>query len=46
MPIMNCRINNRKGFKFGKSGKCYRNKSQALKQMRAIKANQGKKSGK
>jgi hypothetical protein len=38
MPIMKCKG----GWKFGKNGKCYKTKAQALKQMRAIKASQSR----
>lgn len=37
MPIQRCTLKNRKkGWKFGKSGKCYSNKKDALKQMKAM----------
>ena len=39
MPI----IKTKKGYKFGSKGKVYKKRSDALKQMRAIKANQNKK---
>lgn len=38
MPI----IKTKSGYKFGKSGKEYKTKQKALKQMRAIKSNQKK----
>ncbi len=52
MPLMKCTENGKPGYKWGESGKCYtytpgneisRNnaKEKALKQARAIKANQG-----
>ena len=34
-----CSIKGKPGYKYGDSGKCYRQKNKALKQMRAIKAN-------
>lgn len=39
MPI----IKTKSGFKFGKSGKVFPTRAQAVKQGQAIKANQGKK---
>lgn len=40
MPIKSCRVTKtKKGFKFGKSGKCYPSKKKAIKQMRAIEFN-------
>ena len=44
MPIMKCG-KNKKGFKFGKSGKCYIGKDarkKALRQGRAIKSSQAR----
>lgn len=43
MPIQKCYINGKSGFKYGSTGKCYRSKSKALRQMRAIKASQNRK---
>lgn len=45
MPIQKCTSNGKSGQKYGQSGKCYTGsnaKSKAIKQMKAIKANQGK----
>jgi len=42
MPLMRCTINGKKGWKWGKSGKCYLSKAKAAKQGRAIKASQSK----
>jgi hypothetical protein len=43
MPIMKCTLpNGKSGYKFGKSGKCYPTKEEALRQMRAIKHQQSK----
>jgi len=40
MPIMRCRLKSGKqGYKWGSSGKCFPTREQALRQMRAIKAN-------
>ena len=39
---MRCKIGKSKGYKWGKSGKCYRSRKKALKQMRAIKASQSR----
>jgi len=40
---MRCKLPNGKlGYKWGKSGKCYPTKKQALEQARAIKASQAK----
>lgn len=39
MPIERCGKNN-EGYRWGNSGKCYDNKEDALKQMRAIKVSQ------
>lgn len=40
MPIKRCTLpNGKRGYKWGDKGKCYPTKEQALKQMRAIKAN-------
>lgn len=41
MPIKRCG-SSKKGFKWGKSGKCYNSKKKALKQGVAILINQGK----
>ena len=41
MPVMKCKSNNKQGWKFGKSGKCYTGKSgksKAKKQGKAIEA--------
>jgi len=39
MPIQRCTLKTgKKGWKWGKSGKCYRTKEAAKKQMRAIYA--------
>lgn len=46
MPIQPCKINGKKGLKYGVKGKCYTGKSakkKALRQMRAIKVSQSKK---
>jgi hypothetical protein len=46
MPIKRCQRDNKKGYKWGSSGKCYvgpEAKEKALKQMRAIKSSQSKK---
>jgi len=46
MPLMKCTKDGKSGWKYGKSGTCYTGKGareKALKQMRAIKANQNKK---
>lgn len=43
MPLMRCTSKGKSGWKWGKSGKCYTGpgaKKKALRQMRAIKANQ------
>ena len=46
MPIKRCTLKGgKKGWKWGDSGKCYSNKSQAEKQARAIYASGYKKSG-
>jgi len=38
MPIKRCSLpGGGKGYKYGDSGKCYKSREQALKQMRAIK---------
>jgi len=43
MPIQRCNLKSgKKGWKWGKSGKCYPTRERALKQMRAIKASQHK----
>ena len=39
MPIQRCTLGSTKGWKWGKSGKCYKSREKALKQMRAIMAN-------
>ena len=39
MPIQECTLKNgKKGWKYGKSGKCYANKSDAERQKKAIHA--------
>ena len=46
MPIQKCQKDKKKGFKFGKKGKCYTGRGaedKAKKQGRAIKRNQNKK---
>lgn len=41
MPIKRCTLpEGGSGFKYGNSGKCYKNREDALKQMRAIKQQQ------
>lgn len=40
MPIKRCG-SNRKGYKFGRTGKCYPSKKKAIKQMVAIKIKTG-----
>jgi len=45
MPIKRCQKNNRQGWKYGDSGKCYTGqnaKKKAKRQARAIKASQGR----
>lgn len=45
MPIKKCSSGGKSGKKYGDSGKCYTGKSansKALKQMKAIKANQSR----
>jgi len=42
MPVEKCKG----GYRWGKSGKCYKTKAEALKQGRAIKASQAKRKGK
>ena len=45
MPIQKCQRNKKKGWKFGKSGKCYTGKNakeKAKRQGRAIKSSQNK----
>lgn len=39
MPIQRCAKKGKRGWRWGRSGKCYPNKAKALQQMRAIKAN-------
>ena len=49
MPIKSCKTKTGKsGFKYGDSGKCYSERSKAVKQAQAIKASQtrAKKKGK
>lgn len=36
MPIQRCQFKGRKGWKWGRSGKCYASKSRAQRQKRAI----------
>ena len=44
MPMMKCKTSQGKsGTKYGNSGKCYTQKSKAVKQMKAIKASQARK---
>ena len=44
MPIKKCKTTTGKsGYKYGDSGKCYTQRSKAVKQARAIKASQSKK---
>ena len=41
MPIMSCTLpNGKKGFKYGKDGKCYADRNKAVRQAAAIKASQ------
>lgn len=43
MPIKNCKTSKGKsGYKYGESGKCYSDRSRAVKQAKAIKASQAK----
>lgn len=42
MPLKRCQTNNKKGWKWGDSGKCYLSKQKALKQGRAIEASKRK----
>lgn len=42
MPIIPCQINNKRGYKYGKTGKCYPTRNQALKQAKAIKVSQAR----
>lgn len=45
MPVMKCQCKKRKGYKFGRSGKCYTGKGalkKAKRQGRAIKASQSR----
>jgi hypothetical protein len=43
MPIQRCTLKGgKKGWKWGSSGKCYPNKSQAERQMRAIHASKSR----
>lgn len=44
MPIQRCTLpNGGSGYKWGESGKCYSDREDALRQMRAIKVNQANK---
>ena len=43
MPINRCQIKKKKGYKAGKSGKCYCSRKKAVRQLRAIKASQRRK---
>lgn len=43
MPIKRCQKDGAKGYKYGESGTCYKSRSKALEQMRAIKASQSRK---
>ena len=44
MPLMKCKTpKGKSGTKYGKSGKCYTQKSKTVKQMKAIKASQSRK---
>jgi len=46
MPLRKCQYKNRKGYKWGKAGKCYTGKSarsKAMKQARAIEYSKHKK---
>ena len=46
MPIQECKLpNGKKGYKWGKSGKCYSSKSSAQKQAKAAYASGYTKSG-
>lgn len=43
MPLMQCTVDGKPGWKWGRTGKCYTGKNgkkQALSQMKAIKASQ------
>ena len=43
MPLKSCTTKRgSKGTKYGNSGKCYSDKSKAIKQMKAIKASQAR----
>ena len=43
MPIQKCTLpNGGKGYKWGKSGKCYVKREDAIKQMKAVKYQQSK----
>lgn len=42
MPLKKCHLGKKKGFKWGKSGKCYSSKKKALKQGVAILINSGR----
>lgn len=43
MPIKRCTTDSGgSGWKYGDSGKCYKNRSDAIKQMRAIKISESK----
>lgn len=45
MPLQRCTINGKKGWRWGKHGKCYTGpnaRSRALRQARAIKASQAR----
>jgi hypothetical protein len=49
MPVMRCTSKGKKGWKYGKSGKCYTGsdaKSKAEKQGRAIESSKSKRKGK
>lgn len=40
MPIQYCKVNGKKGYRWGRKGKCYSARAKALRQARAIKASQ------
>jgi hypothetical protein len=42
MPLIRCSVDGKQGWKWGKEGKCYLTKEEALKQAAAIKASQAK----
>ena len=49
MPLMRCQTNGKRGWKYGRSGKCYAGrfgKAKAIKQMRAMFASGYRSKGK